>query len=194
MPAKKGTKQESIKKVIAGERVYMYSNYFVEGIDSTKNKVSLRIGLSSYRGTDDLFFGKITAKVVDTEVQIDESEVKTKSLPAIKGAERMILDTLAYLNKTTAPTAVSPTVTDSDEDDEAEDVRADEPTPQGKKVIVIPITKVLSLLGKKVNGYTITRVNLYSDDGKWVLFFKLNDIKIALANELFGCDYEIVEE
>lgn len=194
MPAKKGTKQESINKIISGGSVYVHSNYFVEGVEATKDKIVLRVGLSYYDGSVDKFLGRITAKVVDTEVQIDESQVGTKSLPTIKGARRMILDTLAYLNKTTTPTAVSPTVTDSDEDDEAEDVRADVPTPQGKKVIVIPITKVSSLLGKKVNGYTITRVNLYSDDGKWVLFFKLNDIKVALANELFECDYEIVEE
>lgn len=184
------TKPSTIKKIIAGECVYVHSCYFVEGIEATKDKVKLRIGLAHYDGSYDTFVGSITATVVDTEVQIDETQVGTKSLPVIKNARRMILDTLAYLNKPTAPTAVA---TDTDDDDETEDVRADEPTPQGKKVIVIPMTKVSSLVGKTINGFCISEVSLYYHDGKWFMALWNNNDDDE-ADNVFGCDYEIVEE
>lgn len=189
MPAKKGTKQESIKSVINGGSVYVHSNYFVKGVEATKDKITLRIGLSYYDGSADKLLGLITAKVVDTEVQIDESQVGTKSLPTIKGARRMLLDTLAYLNKTTTPTAVS-----ANDDDEAEDVRTDEPTSQSKKVIVIPITKVSSLAGKTINGFYVKEVSLYYHDGKWDMALWGSDDSDGNADDVFGCDYEIVEE
>ena len=132
--------------------------------------------------------GLIKAKVVDTEVQIDESQVGTKSLPAIKGARRILLDALAYLNKTTAPTSVSTN------DGEAEDVRTDEPTTQGKKVIVIPMTKVSSLAGKTINGFYVKEVSIYYHDGKWDMVLFGRDDSCNNAKDVFGCDYEIVEE
>lgn len=189
MPTKKGTKQASIKSVINGGSVYVHSNYFVKGVEATKDKITLRIGLSYYDGSADKILGLIKAKVVDTEVQIDESQVGTKSLPTIKGARRILLDALAYLNKTTAPTSVS-----VDNDDESEDERTDEPTSKGKKVIVIPITKVSSLAGKTINGLYVKKVSIYYHDGKWdMVFWNCNDNGIY-ANDVFGCDYEIVEE
>lgn len=188
MPAKKGTKQASIKSVINGGSVYVHSNYFVKGVEATKDKITLRVGLSYYDGSPDKMLGLIKAKVVDTEVQIDESQVGTKSLPTIKGARRILLDALAYLNKTTAPTSVSTN------DDESEDVRTDEPTSQGKKVIVIPMTKVSSLAGKTINGFYVKEVSIYYQDGKWNMVLFGSDDSCNDANYVFGCDYEIVEE
>lgn len=184
----RATKPTTIKKIIAGECVFVHSNYFVEGIEATKDKVKLRIGLAHYDGSYDTFVGSITATVVDTEVQIDETQVGTKSLPVIKNARRIILDTLAYLNKTTTPTAVA-----TDTDDEAEDVRVDEPTEQGKKVIVIPMTKVSGLVGKTINGFYVNEVSLYYHDGKWSMWLWDNNDDVEVDN-VFGCDYEIVEE
>lgn len=189
MPTKKGTKQASIESVINGGSVYVHSNYFVKGVEATKDKITLRVGLSYYDGSADKMLGLIKAKVVDTEVQIDESQVGTKSLPAIKGARRILLDALAYLNKTTAPTSVS-----ADDDDESEDVRTDEPTSQGKKVIVIPMTKVSSLAGKTINGFYVKEVSIYYHDGKWDMVLFGRDDSCNDANYVFGCDYEIVEE
>ena len=188
MPTKKGTKQASIESVINGGSVYVHSNYFVKGVEATKDKITLRVGLSYYDGSADKMLGLIKAKVVDTEVQIDESQVGTKSLPAIKGARRILLDALAYLNKTTAPTSVSTN------DDEAEDVRTDEPTSQGKKVIVIPMTKVSSLVGKTINGFYVKEVSIYYQDGKWYMVLFGRDDSCNNAKDVFGCDYEIVEE
>lgn len=188
MPAKKGTKQASIKSVINGGSVYVHSNYFVKGVEATKDKITLRVGLSYYDGSPDKMLGLIKAKVVDTEVQIDETQVGTKSLPTIKGARRILLDALAYLNKTTAPTSVSTN------DDESEDSRTDEPTTQGKKVIVIPMTKVSSLVNKTINGFYVKMVSLYYHDGKWDLVFWDCDCSDSNADNVFGCDYEIVEE
>ena len=189
MPTKKGTKQASIESVINGGSVYVHSNYFVKGVEATKDKITLRVGLSYYDGSADKMLGLIKAKVVDTEVQIDESQVGTKSLPAIKGARRILLDALAYLNKTTAPTSVS-----VDDDDESEDVRTDNPTTQGKKVIVIPMTKVSSLAGKTINGFYVKEVSIYYHDGKWGMVLFGRDDSCNNAQDVFGCDYEIVEE
>ena len=188
MPTKKGTKQASIESVINGGSVYVHSNYFVKGVEATKDKITLRVGLSYYDGSADKMLGLIKAKVVDTEVQIDESQVGTQSLPAMKGARRVLLDALAYLNKTTAPTSVSTN------DDEAEDVRTDEPTSQGKKVIVIPMTKVSSLAGKIINGFYAKEVSIYYHDGRWGMVLFGRDDSCNDANYVFGCDYEIVEE
>ena len=188
MPTKKGTKQASIESVINGGSVYVHSNYFVKGVEATKDKITLRVGLSYYDGSADKMLGLIKAKVVDTEVQIDESQVGTKSLPAIKGARRILLDALAYLNKTTAPTSVSTN------DDESEDVRTDEPTSQGKKVIVIPMTKVSSLAGKTINGFYVKELSIYYHDGKWDMVLFGRDDSCNNAKDVFGCDYEIVEE
>lgn len=189
MPAKKGTKQASIKSVINGGSVYVHSNYFVKGVEATKDKITLRIGLSYYDGSPDKMLGLIKAKVVDTEVQIDETQVGTKSLPTIKGARRILLDALAYLNKTTAPTSIT-----VDDDDESEDVRAYEPTSQGKKVIVIPMTKVSSLVNKTINGFYVKEVSIYYQDGKWNMVLFGRDDSCNNAKDVFGCDYEIVEE
>lgn len=189
MPTKKGTKQASIKSVINGGSVYVHSNYFVKGVEATKDKITLRIGLSYYDGSADKMLGLIKAKVVDTEVQIDETQVGTKSLPTIKGARRILLDALAYLNKTTAPTSVS-----VDDDDEEEDVRTDEPTSQGKKVIVIPMTKVSSLVNKTINGFYVKELSIYYQDGKWNMVLFGRDDSCNNAKDVFGCDYEIVEE
>ena len=195
----KTTKPSTIKKITdCNESVYVYARYCLQGVEINKDKVIARASLRQCYGDTFVDIGRITGKIVDTELIFDTTELHTQSIPAIKSMERVVADVLAWLatrEDTYKQIAVAvkvtnqePTSTD-DDDDEAEDVS------NVKQVLVIPMTKASKLVGAKIGKDTISSVSLFTRDGKWDIAFAINDGDCYVtAKTLFGCDVEVSEE
>ena len=94
----KQTKPSTIKKIVdCNERVYVYGRYCLQGVDINKDKVIARAGLRHCYGDTFANIGRITGKIVDTELIFDTTELDTQSIPAIKAMERVVADVLAWL-------------------------------------------------------------------------------------------------
>lgn len=189
----KSTKPTTISKIIAcNENVYLYANYFVRGINASKDSVVVRVGMAHRHDGGVPNLGRLVGKIVDTELIFDSTELKTSSIPAINAIERAVADVLAYLNKiepSDEPIATTTIPTDEDEDDEAEDVS------DAKQVLVIPMTKASKLVGAKIGKDTISSVSLFTLDGEWRIALAINDGECYVqAKTLFGCDVEVSEE
>lgn len=189
----KSTKPTTISKIIAcNENVYLYANYFVRGINASKDSVVVRVGMAHRHDGGVSNLGRLVGKIVDTELIFDSTELKTSSIPAINAIERAVADVLAYLNKiepSDEPIATTTIPTDEDEDDEAEDVS------DAKQVLVIPMTKASKLVGAKIGKDTISSVSLFTLDGEWRIALAINDGECYVqAKTLFGCDVEVSEE
>lgn len=191
----KQTKPSTIKKIIdCNDRVYVYGRYCIQGVEINKDKVIARASLRHCYGDTFANIGRITGKIVDTELIFDTTELQTASIPAIKAMERVVADVLAWLatrEDSDEPIAVettTPEVTSTD-DDEAEDVS------DYKQVLVIPMTKASNLVGAKIGKDTVSSVSLFTLDGKWHIALAINDGDCYVqAKTLFGCDVEVVEE
>lgn len=190
----KPTKPSTIKKIIdCNERVYVYGRYCLQGVDINKDKIIARAGLRHCYGDTFANIGRITGKIVDTELIFDTTELDTQSIPAINAMERVLADVLAWLatrEDEDEPIAVTVEVTSTDdEDDEAEDVS------DYKQVLAIPMTKASNLVGAKIGKVTVSSVSLFTLDGKWHIALAINDGDCYVqAKTLFGCDVEVVEE
>ena len=195
----KSTKPSTIKKITdCNERVYVYARYCLQGVDINKDKVIARASLRQCYGDTFVDIGRITGKIVDTELIFDTTELHTQSIPAIKSMERVLADVLAWLatrEDTYKPIAVAVKVTNpedastDDDDDEAEDVS------NVKQVLVIPMTKASKLVGAKIGKDTVSSVSLFTLDGKWNIAFAINDGDCYVqAKTLFGFDVEVSEE
>lgn len=191
----KQTKPSTIKKIVdCNERVYVHGSYCIQGVEINKGKVIARASLRHRYGDTFANIGRITGKIVDTELIFDTTELQTASIPAIKAMERVVADVLAWLatrEDSDEPIAVentTPEVTSTD-DDEAEDVS------DYKQVLVIPMTKASNLVGAKIGKDTVSSVSLFTLDGKWHIALAINDGDCYVqAKTLFGCDVEVVEE
>lgn len=198
----KPTKPSTIRKIIdCTDRVYVYGRYCLQGVEVKKDKVIARAYLQHCYGCSFANVGRITGKIVDTELIFDTTELNTQSIPAINAMERVLADVLAWLatrEDEDEPIAVAVEVATSevtrtdDEDDEAEDVS------DYKQVLVIPMTKASKLVGAKIGKTTVSSVTLFTLDGsKWNIVFATNDggcYTQVQPKELFGCDVEVVEE
>lgn len=196
----KPTKQSTIKKIIdCNESVYVYARYCLQGIEVNKDKVIARASLKQCYGDAFVNIGRITGKIVDTELIFDTTELHTQSIPAIKAMERVVADVLAWLatrEDKDEPIAVAvgvatpEVISTDDDDDEAEDVS------NVKQVLVIPMTKASKLVGAKIGKDTISSVSLFTFGGKWHIAFAINggDCYDVTAETLFGCDVEVSEE
>ena len=195
----KTTKPSTIKKITdCNESVYVYARYCLQGVEINKDKVIARASLKQCYGDTFVNIGRITGKIVDTELIFDTTELHTQSIPAIKSMERVLADVLAWLaarEDAYKPIAVAVKVTNQEDtstdydDDEAEDVS------NVKQVLVIPMTKASKLVGAKIGKDTVSSVSLFTLDGKWQIAFAINDGDCYVtAKTLFGCDVEVVEE
>lgn len=195
----KSTKPSTIKKITdCNESVYVYARYCLQGVEINKDKVIARASLRQCYGDTFVDIGRITGKIVDTELIFDTTELHTQSIPAIKSMERVVADVLAWLatrEDNDKPIAVAVKVTNQettstdDDDDEAEDVS------DAKQVLVIPMTKASKLVGAKIGKDTVSSVSLFTLDGKWQIAFAINDGDCYVtAKTLFGCDVEVSEE
>lgn len=195
----KSTKPSTIKKITdCNESVYVYARYCLQGVEINKDKVIARAGLKHCYGDTFVNIGRITGKIVDTELIFDTTELHTQSIPAIKSMERVLADVLAWLatrEDTCEPIAVAvegatpEVISTDDDDDEAEDVS------NVKQVLVIPMTKASKLVGAKIGKDTISSVSLFTLDGNWHIAFAINDGDCYVqAKTLFGCDVEVSEE
>ena len=94
----KSTKPSTIKKITdCNESVYVYARYCLQGVDINKDKVIARASLRQCYGDTFVDIGRITGKIVDTELIFDTTELHTQSIPAIKSMERVVADVLAWL-------------------------------------------------------------------------------------------------
>lgn len=195
----KQTKPSTIKKIIdCNGRVYVYGRYCLKGVEINKDKVIARASLRHCYGDTLANIGRITGKIVDTELIFDTTELHTQSIPAINAMERVLADVLAWLATredegeqiAVAVETTTPEVTSTDdEDDEAEDVSDCE------QVLVIPMTKASKLVGAKIGKDTISSISLFTHEGEWRIAFAINDGDCYVtAKTLFGCDAEVVEE
>lgn len=195
----KSTKPSTIKKITdCNESVYVYARYCLQGVEINKDKVIARASLKHCYGDTFVNIGRITGKIVDTELIFDTTELHTQSIPAIKSMERVLADVLAWLatrEDTCEPIAVAvegatpEVISTDDDDDEAEDVS------NVKQVLVIPMTKASKLVGAKIGKDTISSVSLFTLDGNWHIAFAINDGDCYVqAKTLFGCDVEVSEE
>ena len=154
----KSTKPSTIKKITdCNESVYVYARYCLQGVEINKDKVIARASLKHCYGDTFVNIGRITGKIVDTELIFDTTELHTQSIPAIKSMERVLADVLAWLatrEDKDEPIAVAvdvatpEVISTDDDDDEAEDVS------NVKQVLVIPMTKASKLVGAKIGKDT----------------------------------------
>ena len=195
----KSTKPSTIKKITdCNESVYVYARYCLQGVEINKDKVIARASLKHCYGDTFVNIGRITGKIVDTELIFDTTELHTQSIPAIKSMERVLADVLAWLatrEDKDEPIAVAvdvatpEVISTDDDDDEAEDVS------NVKQVLVIPMTKASKLVGAKIGKDTISSVSLFTLDGEWRIALAINDGDCYVqAKTLFGCDVEVSEE
>ncbi len=196
----KSTKPSTIKKIIdCNEKVYVYARYCLQGVEVNKDKVIARAYLQHCHGCAFANIGRLTGKIVDTELIFDTTELHTQSIPAINAMERVLADVLAWLATrededeqiaVTVETTTPEVTSTDDEDDESEDVSDCE------QVLVIPMTKASKLVGAKIGKDTISSVSLYTFGDKWHIAFAINngDCYDVQAKTLFGCDVEVVEE
>lgn len=195
----KSTKPSTIKKITdCNESVYVCAGYCLQGVEINKDKVIARASLKPCYGDTFVNIGRITGKIVDTELIFDTTELHTQSIPAIKSMERVLADVIAWLaarEDKDEPIAVAvdvatpEVISTDDDDDEAEDVS------DVKQVLVIPMTKASKLVGAKIGKDTISSVSLFTLDGEWRIALAINDGDCYVtAKTLFGCDVEVSEE
>lgn len=195
----KSTKPSTIKKITdCNESVYVYARYCLQGVEINKDKVIARASLKHCYGDTFVNIGRITGKIVDTELIFDTTELHTQSIPAIKSMERVLADVLAWLatrEDKDEPIAVAvdvatpEVISTDDDDDEAEDVS------NVKQVLVVPMTKASKLVGAKIGKDTVSSVSLFTLDGEWRIALAINDGDCYVqAKTLFGCDVEVSEE